>query len=186
MYSYVNCVRRSQWREAANAGCSPPHDKPESVVTINRNTHRTAQRVQSVAERARQPAAIHVVVRLQVSNGGLHRCPPLEPTPLLFAQTLELASVNDLFVGVVSVTGAVPVFEFGGHCSFDLTPGQPTCQDCQGIVRVDHRVNSAAEKASGLHTKISQKVSPILTLFERFGAHDLYKQSNVYAGWRGF
>src|ERR1035437_9728743 len=78
------------------------------------------------------------------------------------------------------------MLEFGRHCRFDLTPGQPSCQDCQGILQVDHDVNSTAEKVNGLHTKIPQKVSLLLTFSGGLGAHNLYKKASVYAGRRGF
>lgn len=77
----------------------------------------TTNGVQGVAERALQPAAIHTVVRLQVPNGWLYRCSPLEPALLLFAQTLEFSSVNDLFVGVTGVHTTKPQID---HDVFDL------------------------------------------------------------------
>src|ERR1035437_343031 len=77
----------------------------------------TSNGVQGVAERTLQPAAIHTVIRLQVPNGWLHRCSPLEPALLLCAQTLEFAPVNDLFVGVGGVHTAKTQAD---HDMFDL------------------------------------------------------------------
>lgn len=78
------------------------------------------------------------------------------------------------------LTGAVLVFKLGCHCFFDLLPGQPTCQNCQGIVQFDHDINVVAEEVDCLHTKISHKASLPLTFSEGFGARNSWVQSRQH------
>ena len=59
--------------------------------------------MQRIAQRTLQPAAIHAVIGLQVPYGRLHCGAAFEPSLLLLAQTLELATVNDLLIGVVRI-----------------------------------------------------------------------------------
>jgi hypothetical protein len=62
--------------------------------------------MQRIAQRALQPAAIHPVIRLQVSGRGLDGLTPTQPAILLRTQALVLAAVNDLLVAVVSAHAA--------------------------------------------------------------------------------
>ena len=63
--------------------------------------------MERIAELAFQSAAIHPMVRLQMSNGRLDRLSPLEPASLLFCQRLVLAAMNDLYRRIVLIHPAI-------------------------------------------------------------------------------
>ena len=44
------------------------------------------------------------------------------------------------------LAGSILTLELRRYRCFDLAPWQPSCQHGQGIVQIDHGVNSAAEK----------------------------------------
>ena len=66
----------------------------------------TADRLHRIAQRALQSAAVYPVIGLEVSDRRLDGLAPTQPALLLRTQALELASVDDLLVGVVSVHAA--------------------------------------------------------------------------------
>ncbi len=79
-----------------------PH-QPAQVVA------RSAQhRMERIAQLAFQPASIHPMVRLQMSNGGFDRLSPFEPAPLLLCQRLVLAAMNDLHRRIILIHAAIP------------------------------------------------------------------------------
>jgi hypothetical protein len=80
---------------------------------------------------------------------------------------------------------AILVLELRRYRSFDLMPGQPSCQHRQGVVQVEHGVNAVVEKVNRLHLQIPEvlfsKMFP-----EGIGAHDSHKKASIHAGFRGF
>ena len=77
-------------------------------------------RVQRVAQRTLQRIASHTVIEHQMPDGRLYSRSTFEPSRLLLAQTLELAPMNDLLIGVVGIHTAKyqichAVFELDGN-----------------------------------------------------------------------
>ena len=69
---------------------------------------------------ALQRIVSHTVIRHQMPDGRLYSRSTFEPSRLLLAQTLELAPVNDLLIGVVGIHTATyqichAVFEIDGN-----------------------------------------------------------------------
>ena len=65
------------------------------------------------SSRALQPAPIQPVVGLRVPDGRLQRLAPLQPAPLLLAQALVAAPMDDLHAGVVGIDRFAPEPQVG-------------------------------------------------------------------------
>ena len=70
---------------------------------------------------------------------------------------------------------AILPLEFRGDRRFNRFPRQSRCQHRQGIVQIDHGVDSATEKVQRLHPRIPQKVSLPITFLGGFRAQALHK-----------
>ncbi len=94
----------------ATIGAKDPSvpDAPWPAATGGCCPRRAQHCVQRIAVRSLQPAPIHAVVVLQVSDGRLHRLASLQPAALLICQAFELAPVDDLNAGLAASTPRKP------------------------------------------------------------------------------
>jgi hypothetical protein len=59
--------------------------------------------MQRIAQFALEPAAIHPVIRFEMTNRRFYRLSSLEPSALLLGQRLVLAAMDDLHLGIVTI-----------------------------------------------------------------------------------
>jgi hypothetical protein len=85
------------WRQSSAAARQPADVEPG----------RAQHRVQRVTRAADEPAAVHAVVALGVTDHRLDGLPAFEPAPLQRGQRLVLAPVDDLHARVVGVHAPV-------------------------------------------------------------------------------
>ena len=76
--------------------------------------------MEGIAQLAFQPAAIHPMIALKMSNHRLNSLSPFETAPLLFGHGLDLSSVMDNDSWIILVDAPVPqinknFFRFSSH-----------------------------------------------------------------------
>ena len=90
--------------------------------------------MQRFANAPPQPAPIHAVIGIEVTDRRFHRLAPLEPAPASFVHGLALATVQNLNVAIVRVDPAIA--QVDKHLlglSRDVLEQDSVCSSCADI-----------------------------------------------------